>query len=661
MGQVVVNVGSYDLTSHNGNTAYGSIRYFDIPANAGITACVATFATHVNTGNFQGKALFLNGVQAHPNTPWPTSGISLNVALLSTGQNAFRVSIKSQTGLSARWSIGDIYLTISYTDPAGSGGGGGSSTGGVSVDKTWIDAGGGNVTVTSPAQANRWQWGEWSFGGLSGTWSHPWNTGGSYAISVPIEWCNQIPNAVSGILYINVKQSDTPSEPYNFVSEQNFQVQVNVPAYVVPTIGSFTSSKKVNNVPEEITGYVQSISGVDLAINGAAGAFGSSMSAYRITGGGLNVSASVAALNPIPSYGNIVFTAEVTDSRGRKATATTGIDVDAYMPPGGTGLSAFRSNASKVQDPTGAYATLTGSIVFSSLNGENIKVIKGRVYEKGTSAPALETMTEGVSKLFGGSLSTEKAYTAEIVVSDRINSQSYKFDIPTAMFPFYLVPGNNPGAGFGMAGQAGRYDFAKPVYSEGAKLTSSPNPNLLHNWDFTNPVNQRDISGTWTGYGIDRWYTATGTAQRHLGFVLMDGALVQQIEGLSLVGKICTFSVNVQYGSIVSATFTIPATGEIAKVVMNGLTLAVGATAANVYVVISTTSAIGFLAAKLEIGTLSTLHLDPPMDYGVELPKCQRFFQVMSANNVSAVDLRPSMRITPTVTGSGPYYYSADL
>ena len=29
---------------------------------------------------------------------------------------------------------------------------------------------------------------------------------------------------------------------------------------------------------------------------------------------------------------------------------------------------------------------------------------------------------------------------------------------------------------------------------------------------------------------------------------------------------------------------------------------------------------------KLELGTVSTLHLDPPMDYGTELVKCQRFY-----------------------------------
>ena len=144
MGQIVVNVGSFDLTSHNGNTAYSSLREFDIPANAGITKCVATFAVHADTGSFQGKSFSLGGAQAHPNTPWPTSGIELNPALLSAGENSFKAAVKSQAGLSARWAIGDIYLTIDYIDPSS---GSGYDPGVISLNKASLTAGE-SVTVS---------------------------------------------------------------------------------------------------------------------------------------------------------------------------------------------------------------------------------------------------------------------------------------------------------------------------------------------------------------------------------------------------------------------------------------------------------------------------------------------------------------------------------
>ena len=38
-------------------------------------------------------------------------------------------------------------------------------------------------------------------------------------------------------------------------------------------------------------------------------------------------------------------------------------------------------------------------------------------------------------------------------------------------------------------------------------LSSKPNPNLIDNWYFGNPVNQRgQTSYTGTSYGIDRWH-----------------------------------------------------------------------------------------------------------------------------------------------------------
>ena len=44
-----------------------------------------------------------------------------------------------------------------------------------------------------------------------------------------------------------------------------------------------------------------------------------------------------------------------------------------------------------------------------------------------------------------------------------------------------------------------------------------------------------------------------------------------------------------------------------------------------------------------------------------ELALCQRYSQFRSVNTVAAVDLRPNMRATPTISGGGPYLYDAEL
>lgn len=62
---------------------------------------------------------------------------------------------------------------------------------------------------------------------------------------------------------------------------------------------------------------------------------------------------------------------------------------------------------------------------------------------------------------------------------------------------------------------------------------------------------------------------------------------------------------------------------------------------------------------KLELGGIATPFT--PTDPATELAKCQRYYQIRSANYNSVVDLSPSMRIAPTVTqiGSSRYAYSA--
>ena len=490
MGQIVVDVGSFDLTSHNGNTAYSTVRYFDIPANAGITSCVATFATHVNTGNFQGKSFSLNGTQAHPNTPWPSSDISLNVALLSTGSNTFRAAVKSQAGLSARWSIGTIYLTINYNDV--SGGGGGSYIGGVSVNKTNAEITGSDaITVTCPAQGGYWHYVTWQFGSLSGNWTHGWGVGGVINLTPALNWAEQIPNATSGVLTIRVYVYNTPAPPHNLVSELTFTVTLGAPYWMAPSITSFDAARIVNNTPSSISDYVQNVSGVSLAVSGISESYGSSIASCVISGGGFSLNGTSGNIGKLPNAGNIDFTAEVTDSRGRKAYKSLNINVLAYTPITVSGVTAFRSNASKTPADEGLFASLKTTIIISSLNGQNTGTVNGRVYEKGATPPAWTVMANDTLVLFGGSLSIEKAYTAEIKVSDLISEQTYNIDIPTATV-IMGIASNGDGVSFGVYPEAGKLKSAWPI----AAPNFYPVGSIYISYASTSPATL--FGGTWS-------------------------------------------------------------------------------------------------------------------------------------------------------------------
>ena len=215
------------------------------------------------------------------------------------------------------------------------------------------------------------------------------------------------------------------------------------------------------------------------------------------------------------------------------------------------------------------------------------------------------------------------------------------------------------------------------------------NPNLLDNWYFGNPVNQRgdtQHTGTAATYFIDRWgcgsYNQTIELTQHgLHWSTNTGIwLTQIIENYDdLVGKVVTVSAiidNVLY----SATGTVSKTGNIAIRTSTGVYLEVEHTEKGVRFVtyFGDTPQVSILAVKLELGTQQTLaHQDADgnwvlneiPDYGEQLAQCQRYYQLYSAAEqrpAKAVDCRPTMRVDPsqgtiTIDGTTYYYNTADL
>lgn len=207
------------------------------------------------------------------------------------------------------------------------------------------------------------------------------------------------------------------------------------------------------------------------------------------------------------------------------------------------------------------------------------------------------------------------------------------------------------------------------------------NPNILHNWDFRNPVNQRGITSTVIGTGVyfyDRWM-ATGTIyqygsgnNKYLG-IASDSYIEQRIEGSYLAGIECCFSFynnNNALTSIVGVFPTANGTYNDYKIGSNILVrfgLSAGGSFSYVLLKRLSSSTMGVNRVKLELGIASTLAYDPPVDHVVELPKCQRFFYSLNNNfiavpgytgstNVAYVTVATpvTMRIAPTFSGTTP-------
>ena len=168
------------------------------------------------------------------------------------------------------------------------------------------------------------------------------------------------------------------------------------------------------------------------------------------------------------------------------------------------------------------------------------------------------------------------------------------------------------------------------------------NRNLLDNPWFT--VNQRGTSSFSSGgYPADRWgasrvsgnYTNNGISFAFDESSSTFGYIWQRIEDTSkLAGKVVTFSVLVE-GEIHSLTGIFPAKGGTA---LNtsfsvgadnmGMTVEFNSYMTYAWVTIRnfTTNSHTVKAAKLELGSVSTLAQDTAPNYATELLKCQRYF-----------------------------------
>ena len=168
------------------------------------------------------------------------------------------------------------------------------------------------------------------------------------------------------------------------------------------------------------------------------------------------------------------------------------------------------------------------------------------------------------------------------------------------------------------------------------------NPNLLDNWFFGRPVNQRgqsEYTGEWV-YTIDRWQLSdgNGTLGIHDGNIIFTSAAyffqpLPEDKCKLLIGKTLTLSFLYADGTLDTGTCDITSwSGEWNVFLETGGIRIVGVANGLLWVQ-NTTTGKAILAAKLELGDTQTLAhkengvwiLNEIPDFGDQLRRCQRY------------------------------------
>ena len=262
-------------------------------------------------------------------------------------------------------------------------------------------------------------------------------------ISVPLNWSAQIPNAASkgsGTLLLETYNGSTKIGEYTITG-----LTYNVPATVVPTIGTITTSiiRTIGGTTYANVGeyYVQGKCGVRVQTSGS-GAQGSTISRMEVsisgytdaahkttvTGGSVDWTSGLLTVS-----GTATITVKATDSRSRITTKTATITVSAYNRPSGT-LEVERVDSARVKDPLGTYGTykLTKSYTQIGSNSLSWSITSQSttVSSPATSGDLLPNNRQSFNQM--------SEYPIQLTLTDAFETVTIIVTLPTAQFMFFL-------------------------------------------------------------------------------------------------------------------------------------------------------------------------------------------------------------------------------
>lgn len=300
---------------------------------------------------------------------------------------------------------------------------------------------GASVTINMPRASGSFDHTlTYSFGKASGTIGS--GLGTSKTWEVPISLASQIPSGTSGTCTITCKTYNGST----LIGTKSVSFKAKVPDAVVPTISNVSITETVSGLAARFGAFVQGKSKVKIGIV-AVGAFGSTIKAYKTTVDGKSYSGTAPTTGTLSS-GTKAVTITVTDSRGRKATATRTITVIAYSAPTIRGLSPVRALADGTANYDGQYGKIGFSYSVATIGGKNESrytlEYKGRDSTEWIQIQAGTGYTLSTSILTGPVMDVDSAYDVRLSVTDYFTTTRKTVEIPTA---FTLLDFNASGRG----------------------------------------------------------------------------------------------------------------------------------------------------------------------------------------------------------------------
>lgn len=318
-----------------------------------------------------------------------------------------------------------------------------------------------SVTISMPRASSSFTHTlKYSFGSSSGTIGT--GLGTSRAWTVPLSLASQIPNTTSGKCVITCETYNSSTK----IGSKSVTITVKVPSSVVPTISGVTIEETVSGLASKFGGFLRDKSKPKVTIN-TSGAYSSTISSISSSISGKTYSGSSFTLATFPNAGSYSLSITVTDSRGRKATASRSITIVDYVNPIINSLTVERANSDGTPNDEGASLLVKYKFAIASVSNKNDKSYTLAI--KGAGDSAYTTLAEGsvysidTSLIVSENISIDESYSIRLSIKDYFRTVTHTVEASTA---FTLIDFHSSGKGLAFGKVAQEEDiveFGLPV------------------------------------------------------------------------------------------------------------------------------------------------------------------------------------------------------
>jgi hypothetical protein len=324
------------------------------------------------------------------------------------------------------------------------------------------------------------------FGNATGTINS--NAGTSCSWTPPVSLAQQIKTSTSGVGTITVQTKNGST----VIGTKTINITLTVPSTVVPTISGHSIAEATANIASKFGAFVQSKSTLKVTTT-AAGAQGSTITAYQTVIEGRSYTGSPCTSAAISDSGTIAVKTTVTDSRGRTASKTQNVTVLAYSPPQITVSSVARTSDEATT------ATCTYNFSIASVNGKNTKAFYIQ-YLNGSTWTDITRMSDVYTK--SGSVTSGAVFGVDATTKVRFVAQDYFTSVvvekevgPTFTLMNFGAGGKSLGIGM-LSANNGTFQCALPIGS--AFLTSASGTS-----GFLKILQLKIAAGAWNYGGVE--------------------------------------------------------------------------------------------------------------------------------------------------------------